>query len=89
MSELVEDDTLQYASEKTSAVYGGTKDVQFRGSISEASGYLRKKRMILCFKTALTVDISSYNEKGCKTVWLEHQPLQDLYIKSRRQILNR
>ena len=34
-----EDDTMQYASEKTSAVnpYGGLKDNQFRGSISEAA----------------------------------------------------
>ena len=34
-----EDDTMQYASEKTSAVnpYGGLEDNQFRGSISEAA----------------------------------------------------
>ena len=56
-----EDDTMQYASEKTSAVnpYGGLKDNQFRGGISEASGYIpsEKEKNDPRFKTALTVDI--------------------------------
>jgi hypothetical protein len=56
-----EDDTMQYASEKTSAVnpYGGLEDNQFRGSISEASGYIpsEKEKNDPRFKTALTVDI--------------------------------
>jgi len=56
-----EDDTMQYASEKTSAVnpYGGLEDNQFRGSISEASGYIpsEKEKNDPRFKTALTVDV--------------------------------
>jgi hypothetical protein len=56
-----EDDTMQYASEKTSAVnpYGGLEDNQFRGSISEASGYIpsEKEKNDPSFKTALTVDV--------------------------------
>lgn len=58
---VAEDDTMQYASEKTSAVnpYGGLEDNQFRGSISEASGYIpsEKEKNDPRFKTALTVDI--------------------------------
>jgi hypothetical protein len=58
---VAEDDTMQYASEKTSAVnpYGGLEDNQFRGSISEASGYIpsEKEKNYHRFKTALTVDI--------------------------------
>ena len=56
-----EDDTMQYASEKTSAVnpYGGLEDNQYRGSISEASGYIpsEKEKNDPRFKTALTVDV--------------------------------
>ena len=52
---------MQYASEKTSATnpYGGMKDIQYRGSISEASGYIpsEKEKNDPRFKTALTVDI--------------------------------
>ena len=53
--------TMQYASEKTSATnpYGGLKDIQYRGSISEASGYIpsEKEKNDPRFKTALTVDV--------------------------------
>ena len=53
--------TMQYAAEKTPAVnpYGGLKDNQYRGSISEASGYIpsEKEKNDPRFKTALTVDI--------------------------------
>lgn len=53
--------TMQYAAEKTPAVnpYGGLKDHQFRGSISEASGYIpsEKEKNDPRFKTALTVDV--------------------------------
>jgi pyrimidine deaminase RibD-like protein len=56
-----ENDTMQYAAEKTSATnpYGGFRDVQYRGSISEASGYIpsEKEKNDPRFKTALTVDI--------------------------------
>ena len=48
-------------SEKTPAVnpYGGLEDNQFRGSISEASGYIpsEKEKNDPRFKTALTVDV--------------------------------
>jgi hypothetical protein len=58
---VAEDDTMQYASEKTSAVnpYGGLEDNQYRGSISEASGYIpsEKEKNDPRFKTALTVDV--------------------------------
>jgi len=56
-----EDETLQYASEKTSATnpYGGMKDRRYRGGISEASGYIpsEKEKNDPRFKTALTVDV--------------------------------
>lgn len=58
---VTEFSTMQYASEKTSAVnpYGGLEDNQFRGSISEASGYIpsEKEKNDPRFKTALTVDV--------------------------------
>ena len=58
---VAKEDTMQYASEKTSATnpYGGMKDIQYRGSISEASGYIpsEKEKNDPRFKTALTVDI--------------------------------
>lgn len=58
---LSEDDTMQFAAEKTAAVspYAGLKDVQFRGSVSEASGYIpsEKEKNDPRFKTALTVDV--------------------------------
>jgi hypothetical protein len=58
---VAEFSTMQYASEKTSAVnpYGGLEDNQFRGSISEASGYIpsEKEKNDPRFKTALTVDV--------------------------------
>lgn len=58
---VAKEDTMQYASEKTSAInpYGGMKDNQYRGSISEASGYIpsEKEKNDPRFKTALTVDI--------------------------------
>jgi hypothetical protein len=61
MRSVAEDDTMQYAAEKTSAInpYGGLKDVQYRGSISEASGYIpsEKEKNDPRFKTALTVDV--------------------------------
>jgi len=53
--------TMQFASEKTSAInpYGGMKDNQYRGSMSEASGYIpsEKQKNDPRFKTALTVDV--------------------------------
>lgn len=58
---LSEDDTMQFAAEKTATVspYAGLKDVQFRGSVSEASGYIpsEKEKNDPRFKTALTVDV--------------------------------
>jgi hypothetical protein len=53
--------TMQYASEKTPAInpYGGLKDNQYRGAMSEASGYIpnEKQKNDPRFKTALTVDV--------------------------------
>jgi GNAT superfamily N-acetyltransferase len=53
--------TMQFAAEKTPAInpYGGRKDNQFRGSMSEASGYIpsEKQKNDPRFKTALTVDV--------------------------------
>jgi hypothetical protein len=53
--------TMQFAAEKTSATnpYGGRKDIQYRGSMSEASGYIpsEKEKNDPRFKTALTVDV--------------------------------
>ena len=58
---LDEDSPMQFASEKTPAInpYGGLKDVQYRGSIGEASGYIpsEKEKNDPRFKTALTVDV--------------------------------
>lgn len=58
---VAKEDTMQYASEKTSVTnpYGGLKDIQYRGSISEASGYIpsEKEKNDPRFKTALTVDV--------------------------------
>jgi hypothetical protein len=58
---VIEYNTMQFAAEKTSATnpYGGLKDNQYRGSISEASGYIpsEKEKNDPRFKTALTVDI--------------------------------
>jgi hypothetical protein len=63
--------TMQFASEKTPAInpYGGRKDNQYRGSMSEASGYIpsEKEKNDPRFKTALTVDINPYTmKKGAK-----------------------
>ena len=63
--------TMQFAAEKTSAInpYGGLKDNQYRGSMSEASGYIpsEKEKNDPRFKTALTVDINPYTmKKGAK-----------------------
>jgi hypothetical protein len=56
-----EDETMQYAAEKIAATnpYGGMKDRQYRGGISEASGYIpsEKEKNDPRFKTALTVDV--------------------------------
>jgi hypothetical protein len=64
---VVEDDTLQYAAEKTPVInpYGGLKDRQYRGGISEASGYIpsEKEKNDPRFKMALTVDIGPYTMK--------------------------
>jgi ribosomal protein S18 acetylase RimI-like enzyme len=53
--------TMQFAAEKTPAInpYGGRKDNQYRGSMSEASGYIpsEKQKNDPRFKTALTVDV--------------------------------
>lgn len=58
---VAETDTMQYAAEKTPVVspYAGLKDNQYRGSISEASGYIpsEKQKNDPRFSTALTVDI--------------------------------
>ena len=58
---LSEDDTMQFAAEKTAAVspYAGLKDVQFRGSVSEASGYIpsEKEKNDPRYCMALTVDV--------------------------------
>jgi hypothetical protein len=52
---------MQFAAEKTPVVnpYAGIKDNQYRGSISEASGYIpsEKQKNDPRFKTALTVDV--------------------------------
>ena len=63
--------TMQFASEKTPPVspYAGVKDNQYRGGISEASGYIPSERQKNDprFKTALTVDINPYTmKKGAK-----------------------
>lgn len=63
--------TMQFASEKTPAInpYGGRKDKQYRGAMSEASGYIpsEKEKNDPRFKTALTVDINPYTmKKGAK-----------------------
>jgi hypothetical protein len=56
-----EDYTMQFAAEKTPIVspYAGIKDNQYRGSMSEASGYIpsEKQKNDPRFKTALTVDV--------------------------------
>jgi hypothetical protein len=53
--------TMQYAAEKTPVIspYAGLKDRQYRGGISEASGYIpsEKEKNDPRFKTALTVDV--------------------------------
>ena len=53
--------TMQFAAEKTPATnpYGGRKDIQYRGSMSEASGYIpsEKQKNDPRFSTALTVDV--------------------------------
>ena len=53
--------TMQYAAEKTPPTnpYGSLRDTQYRGSISEASGYIpsEKEKNDPRFKTALTVDV--------------------------------
>jgi nitroreductase len=73
---VAKEDTMQYASEKTSATnpYGGMKDIQYRGSISEASGYIpsEKEKNDPRFKTALTVDIKpdSIKKNAKAFAWL-------------------
>jgi hypothetical protein len=56
-----EDSSMQFAAEKTPPInpYGGRKDRQYRGGISEASGYIpsEKEKNDPRFKTALTVDV--------------------------------
>jgi hypothetical protein len=58
---IKKEDTMQYASEKTPPTnpYSGFRDNQYRGSISEASGYIpsEKEKNDPRFKTALTVDV--------------------------------
>lgn len=63
--------TMQFAAEKTPVVspYAGIKDNQYRGGISEASGYIpsEKEKNDPRFKTALSVDINPYTmKKGAK-----------------------
>ena len=73
---VAKEDTMQYASEKTSATnpYGGLKDIQYRGSISEASGYIpsEKEKNDPRFKTALTVDVKpdSIKKNAKAFAWL-------------------
>jgi len=59
--DIDEDSPMQFAAEKTPPInpYGGLKDRQYRGGISEASGYIpsEKERNDPRFKTALTVDV--------------------------------
>jgi hypothetical protein len=56
-----EDYTMQFAAEKTPVVspYAGVKDNQYRGSMSEASGYIpsEKQKNDPRYSTALTVDV--------------------------------
>ena len=56
-----EDSSMQFAAERTPPInpYGGRKDRQYRGGISEASGYIpsEKEKNDPRFKTALTVDV--------------------------------
>ena len=71
MKNVEEDYTGQFAAEKTPPVspYAGVKDNQYRGGISEASGYIpsEKEKNDPRFKTALTVDINPYTmKKGAK-----------------------
>ena len=58
---MAEDETMQFAAEKTPATnpYGGLKDIQYRGSMSEASGYIpsEKEKNNPLFSSALTVDV--------------------------------
>jgi hypothetical protein len=58
---VIEYNTMQFAAEKTSATnpYGGLKDIQYRGSMSEASGYIpsEKEKNDPRFSSALTVDV--------------------------------
>jgi len=58
---VAEDETLQFAAEKTPAInpYGGRKDIQYRGSMSEASGYIpsEKEKNDSRFSSALTGDV--------------------------------
>jgi hypothetical protein len=73
---VAKEDTMQYASEKTSATnpYGGLKDIQYCGSISEASGYIpsEKEKNDPRFKTALTVDVKpdSIKKNAKAFAWL-------------------
>lgn len=56
-----EDETMQYAAEKIAATnpYGGMKDRQYRGGISEASGYIpsEKEKNDPRWSMALTKDV--------------------------------
>jgi pyrimidine deaminase RibD-like protein len=65
--DIDEDSSMRYAAEKTPAInpYGGLKDNQYRGGISEASGYIpsEKEKNDPRWKTALTVDINPYTMK--------------------------
>jgi hypothetical protein len=73
---VAKEDTMQYAAEKTSDInpYGGQRDRQYRGSISEASGYIpsEKEKNDPRFKTALTVDIKpdSIKKNAKAFAWL-------------------
>jgi hypothetical protein len=73
---VAKEDTMQYAAEKTSDInpYGGQRDSQYRGSISEASGYIpsEKEKNDPRFKTALTVDIKpdSIKKNAKAFAWL-------------------
>jgi hypothetical protein len=71
---VAEFNTMQYAAEKTPAInpYGGLEDNQFRGDISEASGYIpsEKQKNDPRFKTALTVDVHPDSiEKNAKAFY--------------------
>ena len=74
INKTVAEEELQYGAEKTPPInpYGGLKDIQYRGSIAEASGYIPSEKDDPRFKTALTVDIKpdSIKKNAKAFAWL-------------------